>query len=219
MKRPENVARLVSSLRKTTPEANVYFVCDAADQAEIAAVMDADAEVLISPNGHTYAVKANVGLANTSEPWVFLCGDDVEFMPGWLDEARKLSDRFDVIGTNDTASGVKNPDVASGRHSDHCLFRRAYVDTYGAALDGPGVLAPEAYKHWWVDKEQVELAKARGVFTPCLSAVVEHHHPGYEGKPRDGVYMLAIEVAEEDRQTFQARLPIIAMQRTSRGRS
>lgn len=222
MKRPQNVRRLVESLRTSTVEADVYFVCDPDDTEELEAVQLAGAHVIISERGHTYATKANVALDCTDEPWIFLCGDDVEFTPGWLDEARKLSDRYDVIGTNDSSNGVKNPDVAAGRHSDHCLFRRSYIDEYGASLDGPGVLASEAYFHWYVDREQVELAKARGVFSPCLESVVEHHHPGYAGREdlrqADPTYMLAVEHTEADHKTFMERAPLIQMARTSRGR-
>lgn len=218
MRRPQNVAPLVESLARCEPGAQAYFVCDPDDEAEIAAVQAAGANLIISQRGHTYAAKANVALDNTDEPWVFLCGDDVRFHKGWLDEARKLSDRFDVIGTNDTTGAVKNPDVASGRHSDHCFFRRSYVDTYGASLDGPGSLASEDYEHWYVDREQVELAKARNVFTPCLSSVVEHLHPGYDGKPRDDVYMLAIDSSERDAKRWAARRPLVEMQRQGRGK-
>lgn len=222
MRRPQNVGPLVESLRLTTPEANVYFVCDPDDVEEIAAVEEAGANLILSQRGHTYATKANVGLDCTDEPWIFLCGDDVRFTAGWLGEARKLSDRFDVIGTNDTTGPVKNPDVAAGRHSDHCLFRRSYLDVYGASLEGPGTLAAEAYQHWYVDKEQVELAKARAVFTPCLTAVVDHQHPGYDGREDlrqgDSTYMLAVEHAEVDRKTWMERLPLIQMQRTGRGK-
>ena len=218
MRRPQNVAPLVESLQRCEPGANVYFVCDPEDAGEIAAVEAAGAHLIISKRGHTYAAKANVALDNTDEPWLFICGDDVRFHPGWLDEARTLSDRFDVIGTNDTAGQVKNPEVAAGRHADHFFVRRAYADTYGASLDGPNTLAPECYQHWWVDKEIVGLAKARGVFAPCLASVVEHLHPGYDGKPRDDVYLKAVEHADADQAVFMSRLPLIEMQRVGRGK-
>lgn len=221
MKRPENVDRLVYSLRCTAPGATAYFICDPDDQAEIDAVLaEPLAKVIISDRGHTYAQKVNVGVDNTDEPWLVIVGDDVEFIDGWWEATIALSTRFDVIGTNDTAGpNIKNPDVANGSHADHFLVRRSYIDQYGGCLDGPGVLAPEAYQHWYTDKEIVGLAKARGVFTPCLDSVVEHHHPGYDGKPRDAVYRMAIDVAEVDRKTYESRRPLIEMQRTSRGKT
>ncbi len=164
----------------------------------------------------------NRGLSESTEPWVLLIGDDTEFKPGWIEAARKLSDRFDVIGTNDTSKGIKNPEVAAGRHADHFFVRRSYVEKYGACLEGPGHLAPECYKHWFTDREIIELAKARGVFSPCLESVIEHHHPGYDGREdlreADPVYMAAVGYAEEDAETFRQRGPLIGLQRTSRGR-
>jgi hypothetical protein len=171
----------------------------------------------------TFSQKVNAGVALTTEPWVFICGDDVEFTPGWLEAAREVSNRFDVIGTNDSRNGVKNRDVAAGRHADHFFVRRAYLEASGASLDGPGTLAPECYRHWFTDREIVGLAKARGVFTPCLSSVVEHHHPGYVGREdlrqADPVYMRAVEFADEDQRTFRSRLPLIEMARVSRAKS
>jgi glycosyltransferase involved in cell wall biosynthesis len=221
MRRPENVAPLVESWRDAG-DVELYFVCDEGDREEIDAVHAAGLEPLLSNRGPSFAQKINSGLEQTSEPWVFVCGDDVRFHNGWLHEARKVSDRFDVIGTNDTTGQVKNPEVAAGRHADHFFVRRAYVEKYGACLDGPGVLAPEAYRHWYTDKEIVQLAKARGVFTPCLTSIVEHLHPGYDGneaaRDADPAYRVASEHGEQDRRTFLQRLPLIEMQRTTRAK-
>ncbi len=211
--RSENCQRLIESFAATNDgTARLHMVWD--DGYDLS---DPDCQ----PS--TYAEKVNRGFAETTEPWVLLVGDDVEFKPGWLEAARKLSADFDVIGTNDSSNGVKNPDVAAGRHADHFFVRRAYVDAEGACLDGPGVLAPEAYKHWFTDKEMIGLAKARGVFTPCLESVVEHHHPGYDGDERareaDPVYMLAVDHSEADAKTFRSRLPLIEMQRVSRAKT
>lgn len=218
MRRPHNVTPLVESL-KATPEATAYFVCDPDDHAEIEAVKNAGANVIISDRGHTYPIKANVGYEHTSEPWIFLCGDDVEFTPGWLDAARPLSDRFDVIGTNDAADGHGNRLVQDGKHADHFLVRRSYIDTYGASLDGPGVLCCEEYNHFFVDYELVKLARARGVFAPCLTSVVIHNHPGLGRGLADLVYQ-QVDSPEsvEDKRTFEDRQPLIAMQVRGRGK-
>lgn len=223
LNRPQNVAPLVESFRATTSgdDAALYFIADADDAAELEAIFEAGAQVIPFSGAEpgTYAEKVNAGFNATTEPWVLPVGDDVRFQPGWLDEARKVSDRFDVIGTNDTTGAPKNPVVASGSHADHFFVRRAYVDTYGGSLDGPGILAPEVYRHWYTDKEIVQLAKARGVFTPCLASVVEHLHPGYEDKPRDDVYLMAVDSAEADQKTFMQRVPLIELQRTGRAKT
>jgi hypothetical protein len=150
---------------------------------------------------------------------VLCIGDDVRFHEGWLDAARKLSDRYDVIGTNDTADEPKNLKVANGSHSDHTFYRRAYVDEYGASLEGPGILAPECYRHWYVDMEMIKLARARGVFAPCLDSIIEHLHQGFDGltveeRLADPVLRVPLENQAADQATFLERLPLIEQQRT-----
>lgn len=228
-KRTENMWALAASFAETTKrgEATLYFVLDEGDKeardeyfkiGPPAGIDDRDPEVSFLPaTGESCAAKWNAGFKKTTEPWVLCVGDDVRFHEGWLDAARKLSDRFDVIGTNDTADQIKNPKVANGSHADHFFVRRAYVDEYGASLDGPGVLACEDYRHWYVDLEIIKLARARGVFTPCLDSIVEHLHPGYDGdedaRAADPTYMVAVENKEADEKTYESRLPLIEMQR------
>lgn len=231
LNRPENVAPLVASFQDhTDPGAAVLkFIVDLDDVKERAAIEGqrrpagkANFVMVDADRGSTFAQKLNSGFDQSHLPWVLCIGDDVRFHEGWLDQARKLSSEYDVIGTNDTAGQVKNPKVANGSHADHFFVRRAYVDEHGACLDGPGVLAPECYKHWYVDMEIVSLAKARGVFSPCLDSIVEHLHPGYVGdeaaRQADSTYMLAVESSGEDQETFKDRVPLIEMARTTRAR-
>ncbi len=226
LNRPENVAPLVESFLENTPEdeAILYFVMEDGDVENYKDVLPWEHKRVggIFTKKHTFAEKLNVGLDATEQPWVLCIGDDVRFHEGWLDQARKLSSEFDVIGTNDTVDDVKNPKVANGSHADHFFVRRAYVEEHGACLEGPGVLAPECYRHWFVDREIVDLARARGVFSPCLDSIVEHLHPGYLGdeaaRQADPTYMAAVEHSEEDQKTFIDRVPLIEMQRTTRAR-
>lgn len=224
-KRTSNIERLCESFLATTEEgeAVLYLVVDEDEPEEFQRAVSVAWEYKriggkFTHGRSSFAEKLNDGFAQTDEPWVLVIGDDVVFHDGWLDAARKLSGEFDVIGTNDSLPGrVRNPKVASGAHSDHFFVRRSYVDEYGACLDGPGVLAPEAYRHWFTDVEIVKLAKARGVFSPCLDSVVEHRHPGYDGdeaaRQADSTYMKAVEFAAEDEETFKGRLPLIEMAR------
>jgi len=224
-KRTKNIGPLIDSFKANTDpgQAKLVFIIDEGDEDALAAIPKHDGAVgrLTAPRS-SCAEKWNYGFAFTEQPWVLCIGDDVRFHEGWLDQARKLSADFDVIGTNDSPNGVRNPKVANGSHADHFFVRRAYVDEYGASLEGPGILAPEAYKHWYVDKEIVGLARARGVFSPCLESVVEHLHPGYDGdeaaRQADPTYMKAVEHSAEDAETFKERWPLVQMQRTSRGK-
>jgi glycosyltransferase involved in cell wall biosynthesis len=222
-KRTENIPALIESFQKTTTpgyNATLYLV---GDDTVVDKYGGNGIKTLPRTRGESCAQGWNAGFAQTTEPWVLCIGDDVRFHEGWLDEARKLSTDFDVIGTNDTAGEVKHHDVAKGTHADHFFVRRTYVDEYGASLDGPGILAPECYRHWWVDKEIVELAKARGVWSPCLDSVVEHLHEGFNGgltleqRLADPVLRVPVESAETDERTYlDERLPLIQQQRTTR---
>jgi len=220
MKRPGNVARLVGSFNATNDgTASLYYVCDVDDVEQIEAVEAAGAKWIPANGGTSFAAKINEGYLQTGESWLFVTGDDVEFTDGWIEAARMLSDRYDVIGTNDSEPGrVRNPKVAAGIHADHFFVRRSYVDDEGSSLEGPGVVLAEAYYHFYGDVELIQLAKALGKFTPCLDSRVIHHHPGYDGREdlreADPVYMHAVEFSEMDAIAFRRRAPLIEQRKT-----
>ncbi len=179
------------------------------------------ANMIEGENGKTFAENVNACLARSTADWVLVVGDDVEFTPGWFEAARELTDRYDMVGTNDSEAGrVRNPLVAKGEHADHFFVRRSYIDDEGASLDGPGVLMPECYRHWYTDKEVVGLAQARGVYGHAHECRIVHHHPGYDGdeaaREADPVYMAAITSSTDDRNTYLERLPFIEAQRVGR---
>lgn len=220
MKRPQNVKRLVDSFHTSNDgTATLYYICDPDDTEQIDAVNAAEVQWFPATTGTSFASKNNLAYSKTTEDFVFLCGDDVEFTPGWIQAARELSDRYDVIGTNDTEPGrVRNPKVASGKHADHFFVRRQYVEDEGSTLEGPGILLFEGYYHFFGDVELIQLARARGVFTPCLESVVIHHHPGYDGREdlrnKDAAYMKAVEFSEMDQIAFRRRAHLIDQHRT-----
>jgi glycosyltransferase involved in cell wall biosynthesis len=205
LNRPENVAPLVESFKKHSDHrARLYFVVEPEDEQEALAIIEVGGEIIYSGDASTFAEKVNVGVAETEEPWVLLIGDDVEFTEGWLDAAEKLADRFDVIGTNSTV----NPREQAGEHADHMFIRRAYIDTYGASLDGPGVVCHEGYRHFYVDYEIVELAKQRRVWSPCLDSVIIHHRV----RVPDETDQLAEAAFEKDGKTWRRRAALIVGQ-------
>ena len=75
----------------------------------------------------------------------------------------------------------------------------------GASWDGPGVVAHEGYRHWFVDDEIVTAAKQRGGWQASLGSVVEHLHPLFGKGEQDEVYELGQAHAEQDREVFTAR--------------
>jgi hypothetical protein len=231
MMRPENLERLIRSFQATAPDtAWLKFVHD----KPLGRATFGNKVIKVSEPGlryqsaatkqevTTYAEKVNLALRELcTADWVLIIGDDVEFTEGWFEAAQAISDRFDVIGTNDSEEGrIRNPLVGLGRHADHFFVRRSYIDDEGACLDGPGHLMPTAYKHWYTDKEVIELAKARGVYGHAHDCRIIHHHPGYDGREdlreADPVYMRAVDFSEKDHKTFLSRVPLIENHRLTR---
>jgi glycosyltransferase involved in cell wall biosynthesis len=217
--RTENLDRLMRSLIQTSPpEVHPVIVHDHIPDSVAgypATTLDTRQETT------TYAEKINMAVEQSTSDFVLVVGDDVEFTAGWYEAAKEQSQFADVIGTNDSELGrVRNPDVAAGRHADHFMIRRSYIDDEGSSLDGPGVAMPTAYRHWFVDREIIELAKARGVFVMAENCRIIHHHPGYDGdetaREADPVYMVAVEHSEEDNRIWLSRAKLIEQHRVTR---
>jgi hypothetical protein len=155
---------------------------------------------------HTYAEKANRAYRERGGAYdaLFLCGDDVQFYPGWLDQAQWCGHNADaaVVGTND----LGNPRVMRGEHGTHLLIARDYVDEIGAGWDGPKVLAHEGYRHAFVDDEIVTAAKQRNVWVSALGSIVEHMHPLWKKGQADSTYVEGAASAQADEAVFRARL-------------
>lgn len=212
--RPQNAAPFMASLRASTGLATVYAVASPEDKDTAKAWRAAGAQVLrgddewvgknpAQPVARTFAEKVNLAARQTGEPWLFICGDDVRFHPGWLDHAQHVafSQGAAVVGTNDLA----NPRVMAGEHGTHLLLSRAYIDERGASWDGPGVVCHNGYRHWYVDDEIVTVAKASGVWASALGARVEHLHPLFGKGVDDDTYRLGRGHADADRALFLAR--------------
>ena len=201
LNRPQNAAPFMASLRATTGLATVYAVATF-DDADTAKAWEAAGATVLYADGISFASKVNAGHAQTTEPWLFIVGDDVRFHPGWLDHAQAASAGHDVVGTND----LGNPRVMRGEHATHMLIRRTYADAVGASWDGPGSVCHEGYRHWYVDDEIVTAARQRGAFAHAPGAVVEHLHPLWGKGSTDDVYELGQESQAADRDLFQKRL-------------
>jgi hypothetical protein len=198
--RPGNAFPFMRSLRASTGLAKVYAVCS--EDEDVTAWVDAGANI-IKTDRLSFAEKVNDGYAQTTEPWLFIVGDDVRFHPGWLDHAQQVAHNTgaQVVGTND----LGNPRVTSGRHAVHMLIDRSYIAEQGASWDGPGVVCHEGYRHWFVDDEIVAAAKQRNVWAPALASVVEHLHPMFDKAEMDDTYRRGERYADRDRATWNRR--------------
>lgn len=200
--RPQNAEPFMRYLRASTGLARCYAICETDDQESIDAWKAAGAVVEVQ-DGTTFAQKVNHGYRVTTEPWLFLVGDDVRFHATWFDHALAVAKGHGakVIGTNDL--GTQR--VQSGDHATHFLVARDYIDEVGASWDGPGVVCHE-YHHWYVDDEIVTAAKQRGVWSMALGSIVEHMHPLFGRAEDDDTYRKGQARADEDRETFMSRL-------------
>jgi hypothetical protein len=211
LRRPGNAAPFMASLKASgAPLATVYAITDQDDPETARAWRDAGAQVVVmgyfpgqDDRPGTFAEKVNLGYKVTSQPWLLLAGDDVRFHPGWLDQAQHAArDGADVVGTND----LHNPRVTGGEHSPHPMVRRAYVDEQGASWDGPGTVAHEGFRHWFVDDEIVTAAKQRDTWVAAPHSKVEHLHPLWGLAEDDETYALGRGHIEADKALFEKRL-------------
>jgi hypothetical protein len=205
LNRPQNAATFMRTLRASTGLATVYAICEDGDLLTKEAWRNAGAQVIVQDVNRpgTFACKANDGFAATTEPFVFLVGDDVEFRAGWLDHAQFVArqQQAAVVGTNDQT----NPRVMIGDHATHMLVDRQYVLEQGGSWDGPGVLCHEGYKHWFVDDELVTAAKQRDLFAAALGSVVQHNHPIAGRAQLDDTYRKGSASMEEDQRLWKRR--------------
>jgi len=207
--RPHRVAPLVESfLASGAREATLYFVSDLTDAAELTAINEVlepgRVENIVSMDScTTFAKKANLGYRETTEDWLFFCGDDVAFDRGWLWKAlREAGDRYSLVAVNDCF----NPVVQIGRLANHPLIRRAWVDVAGACWDGPGHVAHEGYGHWYVDQEWTAKAMLDGVFTFARLSRVRHLHHLNGAADYDATYQRGAASIDADRALFRERV-------------
>lgn len=202
--RPHRVVPLLASIYQTVPGARIVFVVsphDAEVHAELDRVGAERITVPYEPWGD-YARKVNAGYRYTTEPLLFTGADDIEFEPGWYEQASShLEDGIGVVGTND----LGNPRVIAGDHSTHSLVTRAYADRYGT-IDGPGQIYHEGYWHDYCDTEMVETARYRHAYSHAHSARVRHRHPNWlPTVPVDASYLLQPQRMRAGRRVYLRR--------------
>jgi hypothetical protein len=210
-RRPASVARVAANLRAVTPGEGAdwaaYVIAEAEDPSTVDAAHAAGLDVIINRRTPSYAGAINTAHKQLTSPILFTGADDLAFQPGWLDEALAVLDAdptAQVVGTNDLC----NPYVADGTHATHYLVRRGYLDDPGGCIDGPGRFLFEGYRHNFTDTEFIGTARARGVFQPCLSSIVEHLHYTTGKSVNDPTYEKGMVCYGDDQATYAAREPL-----------
>lgn len=215
--RPQRAQPLFDSIKASSRliKLRPVILCSPGDDAEYAAVKAGQdsygAESMVhmvdwEPDRGDYARKINYGIEVTSDEWIFMGSDDLDFHPGWIERALACHQETHacVIGTND----LGNNQVTSGHHSTHTLVHRDYVEC--GIVDDPdsGKLLYEGYDHSFVDAEFVETAKARETWAHATDSIVEHHHPLWRKATDDATYRKGQRAIGADRELFNRRKPL-----------
>jgi glycosyltransferase involved in cell wall biosynthesis len=195
--RPHRIEPLLESLeRSTTAPHTVIF--GASDDATVEVLERLGTRYLRDAGGlvGTYPKRINALFRATSEPYVLLGADDLEFHPGWFEAAmRAMNDVDGVVGINDLYAS----------ESVHFLVSRHYIDTLGGSMDEPGVVLHEGYHHWFCDDELRGTAQCRRRWAYAADAIVEHLHPGAAKAPNDKTYELGHASSEVGLEVFRSR--------------
>lgn len=204
LRRPHRVALLIESIEAATPEEHrTLFVCSPGDDDEIAAIKDAGAEWIETPEAYMsgdYAKKINLAYRATWEPLLFLGADDLHFHSDWFPNAlEKLTENIGVVGTND----LGNKRTRRGEHSTHSLVTREYADR--GTIDEPHKILHEGYPHEFVDDELVQTAQKRGAYAHASDCIVEHMHPHWGKSDWDDLYRDEPRRMIEGRKVFEGR--------------
>jgi hypothetical protein len=206
--RPDSVVRVVRSLRAATEGEDrdwaAYVIAETDDLATVEAAHDMQAGVILNGRARSYAGAVNTAYERLANPLLFAGADDLEFKAGWLEQALAVLDDdpdAQVVGTND----LLNPYVAEQTHATHYLVRRTYLDDPGGCVDGPRSFLFEGYSHNFTDTEFIGTARARGVFRPCMTSVVEHLHYTASRSPDDATYAKGRQRYGQDEGLFRQR--------------
>jgi glycosyltransferase involved in cell wall biosynthesis len=205
--RPDRLAAVVSDAHAGARTGRVVtLVVEADDKPTVDAAAKwthhiVPSRLLVNRRTASYAGAINTACLDTGADYVFFGADDLHFHPGWYEEAVAMMDGTTmVVGTND----LFNQRVLAGNGSTHHLVDMRYLREQGGTPDqGPGIALHEGYSHNYVDTEFIEVAKARGVFKPCLTSVVEHLHVQAGKAPMDATYAKGL---DRDRYLADDRL-------------
>lgn len=202
--RPHRVAPLLQSFHAATDpnDAKIYFIAQRSDTAELHAIRQAGHEpLLVDDVDRSWARKINRGYENTTEPWLLLGADDLQFRAGWIASISDLLTAHPgVIGTND----MGNPATSTGVHSTHPLVRRSYAKIMGTA-DVRDAVLHEGYDHNYPDTELVMTARRRGLYVHRRECLIEHLHPIWGKGVQDETYRRGQLHHERDKLLFERR--------------
>lgn len=192
--RPKHFAGLVENIAATTPEPHQVYWTVGTDVAadELARLK----QHYWKDEGSSWGRRLNFMVKHTTEPFLFLCADDVKFHDGWLGAAHRCMGSMEgVVFVND----LHNP------AGTLALISRHYIDTEGGPADEPGAIIHPGYRHCYSDTELLAVAQGRGKHRYCPDSIVEHMHPAAGKAEWDDVYEAGSSAINTDRALYQER--------------
>ena len=206
-KRSHKILSVYKNAKESSPKVTeVYFIVEKRDKDSIKVLKDNNLPYFINKRSRNYAGAINTAYFKTKEKYFFCGADDLDFKPGWLEKClKKMVDPIKVVGTND----LHNRDVLHARHATHYLVSREYAKKRSGVFDKKNLVLPENYFHNLTDREFIEVAKLRNVFTPCMEAVVEHLHWAWGLSTKDETYKKQDGSFDSDAKLYQKRRSLL----------
>lgn len=183
----------------------IHFVVESEQAWDYTRALDGTkARIFVNNRSRNYAGAIN-SFAPYARDYMFAAADDLKFTQGWDVEALRTMialPHIKVVGTND----LLNTYVLKGWHATHYLVDTSYIRDPGGVIDGdPGHVLFEGYDHNYTDTEFIGTSKARAVFAPCLTSIVEHAHFTVGKSVKDATYEKGYAKLAVDAAVYESR--------------
>jgi len=184
----------------TQADHHLYLMVEFSDSDSIAVgeALQAPGTICVGLFG-SCAAGYNAGYDISTEPYIFLGNDDLEFPPDWDVPPLALLEAEPEIGVVGVQDG-------HDRMTCFSMVRRSFIEEQSGVYDKPATLVHE-YTSQFVDTELAEYAQHRGVWKACHAGGVIHRHPdfGDSDDPNHPNYLKTKQTWAEDEATFEAR--------------
>jgi glycosyltransferase involved in cell wall biosynthesis len=186
---------------KTKASHKIYFICENEDQDSIKEIERLKEECIVVSTG-TYVAAINAGYRSTTEPFIMLGSDDIEFTDGWDTEmlGEMKDEHIGVVGHKDDWAISQTK-----KHGSHLLIRREYIEKHSGVLDEHNVVYCSKYQHIMCDIETEQTAMKRGAFAFADNAIIHHHHWFNKQSDYDETYKRATVVQSHDMKVYYER--------------
>ena len=198
-----------------TPELTIVIpTLDAASErvrrcvAALQAATDAPHELVIVDNGappQGFAEPVNAGLRAARTPYVVVCNDDVEPLPGWWQPLRAALDAGAAVTFPLTVDGAMRRDFAAW-----CFAMTA--ETVEGFSHAPGVFFDPSLRVWYQDTDLLVRLRAAGRPPVLVESSRIRHGLSETVRSEDEELSAWIRAqVERDRETFRCKHPDVVL--------